>query len=336
MIQSLMPRCARRTSLSAKMRPKSCSNLALFVSKLEDRSMREGGARSLQRILERALPEIAALPRLGALIAGDAENTAGSANAGGESRPALESLLASLELAPPGAADLGSVEYHETLALWHLLGRRAGERSSSGAEAVRFVEALLDAIDAVDASELSESAGEESEAKKGSIALSLSARRTIVGAYLEGFVLEREERARLELERSALGSLELRELGEGVALLVLAGSYPHPELGAKLESFGRELFQREARALIVDGGSLNAPRLHLDGIRELVAVAEAIGVYIALVDGRGELGALLGRPSKTTLSAALTEALERSRDGRRFVGALRSRLRGFWRAGQPS
>lgn len=318
MIQPLMPRCARRTSLSAKMRPKSCSNLALFVSKLEDRSMREGGARSLQRILERALPEIAALPRLGALIAGD------MGNAGGESRPALESLLASLELAPPGAADLGSVEYHETLALWHLLGRRAGERSSSGAEAVRFVEALLDAID------------EQGEAEKQSGALSLSARRTIVGAYLEGFVLEREERARLELERSALGSLELRELGEGVALLVLAGSYPHPELGAKLESFGRELFQREARALIVDGGSLNAPRLHLDGIRELVAVAEAIGVYIALVDGRGELGALLGRPSKTTLSAALTEALERSRDGRRFVGALRSRLRGFWRAGQPS
>lgn len=276
-------------------------------------------ARSLERILARARPKLSRLPRLSALIEGEG---------GGESRPALESLLISSLTSTDEEAMMSGVEHHETLALWHLLGRRAAELTCSAAEGARFVEDLLDAFE----EDERHASGEEATPREPVGALSELARRALLGAYLEGFVLQREEIARGAHERSALDALTLRSIDEGVDLLILAGRFAHPALSERLEGFGRELFRRESQTLIMDLGGLAAPRLHRDGLRELIAVAETIGVEIRIVDDRGEASAILGREA----SASLAEAIMSCREGRSFGGSFRSRIRRLWRANEPN
>lgn len=279
-------------------------------------------ARSLERILARARPKLSRLPRLSALIEGEG---------GGESRPALESLLISSLSSSGDEGMMSSVEHHETLALWHLLGRRAAELTCSAAEGARFVEELFDAFEEDEPSER-QAPGEEVTSSEPVGAPSELARRALLGAYLEGFVLQREEIARGAHERSALDALRLRSIEEGVDLLILAGRFAHPALSERLEGFGRELFRRESQTLIVDLGGLDTPRLHRDGLRELIAVAEAIGVEICIVDDRGEASAILGREA----FASLAEAIMSCREGRSFGGSFRSRIRRLWRANEPN
>lgn len=304
-------------------------------------------ARSLEVLLARARPKVSALPRLSHLVEGEG---------GGESRPALESLL--LALSAPRDEGRKNAIHHETLVLWHLLGRRAAELSASAAEGARFVDELLDAFDEgetdlqveydaeVEADEANhrerpkaagrandgDSAGAESAVLLPVGALGKHARRSLFAAYLEGFSLRREEIARGELEQSALGAIRLLTLGDGIELLALGGRYPHPELGERLEALGRELFRRDTKALLLELTRLESPRIHRDGLKEFIAVAEAIGVHVRLIDERGECGTLLGRvPEKS-----LVEALRRSRELRGPMTLLRSRIRGFWRANEPS
>jgi hypothetical protein len=155
-----------------------------------------------------------------------------------EARPAVEDLLFA---ADQGAVDLQGFEHHEGLAMVTLLGRRAAELAITPTAALALVPALLEGFRAVECP-LPEAAGTHLQA-----------------LCIEGYVASRGDRAQQEAGHRAAGAVPVVRIAPGCIALVLAGRHDPERLGEVVERFGRELFETDARACVVDLSRMKEP-----------------------------------------------------------------------------
>jgi hypothetical protein len=182
-----------------------------------------------------------------------------------EARPVVEALR--FALASDAAGDLSRAEHREGLALVTLLGRRAGTLMITPTAAANLVPALAGGF---------EEAGE---------AMPASLVAPLIALCFEGYVAARDDAADGVIRKRVIDSFGIVEVAPRVLALALAGEQEPEILAEAVDVFGRVLFERDARAAIVDIGRLQAPRA--DRAAEVFAAQQAaqmLGATIVFVD----------------------------------------------------
>jgi hypothetical protein len=180
-----------------------------------------------------------------------------------DARPALESALFVVEMERD--AEPSSLEIHEAAAMWTLLGRLLGSRATTATAALEYAASILGAIEA-----------------RGHV-IAPAVRATLLGVFIEGYVLTREEHVRASLEAEHLASLVPRRVGDGIDLLVLDGPYDATGLAAALEAWVRDVFRSGTRVAIIDLLGAREIETIARPLREVCLVLVSLGVETVLV-----------------------------------------------------
>ena len=227
-----------------------------------------------------------------------------------EAAPAVQALHFATSVSM--AADVNSLEHHETLAMVALLGRSCAVEDITPTAAHGVVPAFLGAF---------EDCG---------IAVSPSVASAVSIVFLEGFLRGRDESFAACSEARALAQVVLVRLSEAVGLVVLTGEFDGDALGERLEQLARAAFRAQLAAVVVhhEGAATvsEAQRAAAFGFVDLLA---SVGVR-GLASGFGA-SADESLPCFDSLPAAL-EATEGS-----FVRAARAMapLRALFRGLTP-
>jgi hypothetical protein len=220
-----------------------------------------------------------------------------------DARPALESALFVVELGRD--AEPSTLELHEAAAMWTLLGRLLGSHATTATAALEYAASILRAIEAC------------------GHPVAPAVRATLVGVFIEGYVLTREEHVRTSLEAEHLASLVPRRVGDGIELLVLDGPYEATGLAAALEAWVRDLFRSGTRVAVID--LLGARELETIGrpLREACLVLVSLGVETVLV---GEL-ASVDLPIEVKRASSFEDALVFALSARDLSSFAMARMR---------
>lgn len=158
-----------------------------------------------------------------------------------EARPAVQALL--FATSTPRAENPESLEHHETLAMFTLLGRRVAVLGGTPTAALRLVSMLLAAI------------------RECEWPVPFYLDETLSTVAMEGYVRGREERILGEAARQAVGRIPMVSLAEGCIAVLPRGAYDSEHLAAAMEELGRRMFREDMRACLVV----------LDGLEDVTA-----------------------------------------------------------------
>lgn len=231
-----------------------------------------------------------------------------------EARPAAEALHFATTMATTG--DETSLDHHESLAMVHLLGRRAALRGLTPLGAFKLVPCLLEAIGA-----------------SGSGGLPPRYVEALEVSCVEGYVRGREEAVAARLAERAARAMPTLPVAEGVRALILAGDHEAAALQERGEQFAREVFGAGGSAAIVDiSGLLDPDRSRGATVLETLERLTTVGIAAALsgVTERwrevlGDLDGARGAHLFARFEEALAHVL--AADGRAIRRGLPSRLR---------
>ncbi len=149
-----------------------------------------------------------------------------------EAAPAVEALTFALSHA--SRQDVNVPEYREALALFSLLGRRAGTLGVTPTSALSIVPSIASALDALG-----------TRVSPGVVdALQI--------VLLEGFVAAREERIVADAAARARESVPIYRIAPRCVVMILAGEHDADSLREIVEELGRRMFAADASSCLVD------------------------------------------------------------------------------------
>ncbi len=181
-----------------------------------------------------------------------------------EARPAAEALHFATTMNT--TADEASLDHHESLAMVHLLGRRAALQGLTPMGALKIVPCLLEAVVAA-----------------GSISVPPRYMEALQTSCIEGYVRGREEAVATRLAERAARAIPTLPVVRDICALVLAGDHEAAILQQRGEDFTREIFNSAGVGAIVDiTGLLDPDRSRAAAVLEILERLATIGVPAAL------------------------------------------------------
>lgn len=234
-----------------------------------------------------------------------------------ESRPAVHALLFAVQAEQ--ATEPYSLAYHETTAMFSLLGRAFAMDGATPTAAMLVVPLMLEAF----------------RSEGVDVPLVLDGPLSVI--FVEGYVRGREERVVSEAERVAVTRVGLSELAPGCYTLVLRGAFTHESLNEILDECARGLLRADAAACTVDIRSLVEPNAdHVRQLRAFAETCEGLGTHVRFVGDAGAYAALTSPDASLTFAssalAATTDALADAGFSLRRVSRIETSIRELVRA----
>jgi len=190
-----------------------------------------------------------------------AEDRAIAEELAAEVRPAAEALRFATTMAT--TADEISLDHHESLAMVHLLGRRAAIQGLTPMGAFLLVPCLLHAL--------------------GGPPLPEAYVQALQVSCQEGYVRGREEALAARLAERAVRAIPTLPLASDLAALILVGDHEASALRARGEAFAREVFGAQGAGALVDiGGLLEPERSRGAAVLEIVERLATVGIPTAV------------------------------------------------------